>query len=66
VAKGVAAGVVTVEGVGLNSVAFGLNEKDFAFGFSFDMSGFGGTPLPGFELTAHHIHLSHKITLAEL
>jgi hypothetical protein len=52
VAKGVPAGVVAAEGVGLNSFAFGLNKKDFAFGFSFDVSGFGGTPLPGFELTA--------------
>ena len=55
-----------MEGVGWNSLAFGLNENDFAFGFSFDVSGFGGTPLPGFELTAHHVHHSHKITHAEL
>lgn len=55
-----------MEGVGVNSLAFGLNEKDFAFGFSFDVSGFGGTSLPGLELTAHHLNHSHRIELAEL
>ena len=55
-----------MEGVGVNSLAFGLNEKDFAFGFSFDVSGFGGTSLLGLELTAHHINNSHRMKLAEL
>ena len=44
-AKGVPAGVVAAEKVGLNSFASGLKENDFALGLSFEEVGFGGCPL---------------------
>lgn len=55
VAKGVPAGVVAAEKVGLNSLAPGLKEKAFALGFSFEEVGFGGCPLlAGLALAANH------------
>lgn len=47
VANGVPAGVVDAENEGLNSLALGLKENDFALGFrlNFDGGGFEGAPM---------------------
>ena len=63
VAKGVPAGVVAAEKVGLNSLASGLKEKAFALGLSFEEVGFGGCPLlAGLALPAVHRLLSRALS----
>lgn len=47
--------------MGLNSLASGLKEKDFAFGFSFDELGLGGCPLSeGLDVAADTEGFSHQ------